>query len=168
MMDQWIDAAHRFEVNEHNFEIKTMKDLQQLFLSNFESKSFNRVPWPRWTSRYAQWVYENSHSGHTMLDETGTLKRSIKTDVPPIGKNNMRGMRRSKMYTDPSAFGTAKRHPGFCYAEVHNNLNSLISKPYPGPKFRRQFMGHSNATLSILRSNERMIFQGFPHKYTKK
>ena len=55
-----------------------------------------------------------------------------------------------------------QRHRGFCYAAVHNNLDSLMNKPLKGPKKERQFIGHSTVLASELKKLSVHIFDGLP------
>ena len=160
MAAQWLGLDHTFEINEYNFEVRTTRDLLDLFDESFETKSFNGKHWPAWTPKYAQWVMKHSHASHTMLQETRSLRSSLKPVVEPLGVAGKK-MRRSFVYTDPHAFGGTNRNKGFCFAAVHNNYNELTNKT-DGPKFERQFMGHTKDTKTILLRNEAEIFRGFP------
>lgn len=160
MLAQWVGLDHTFEINEYNFEVRTTRDLTDLFKKSFERKAFDGKTWPAWTPAYAKWVRQHSHSGHSMLRETGSLRSSLKPVVEPLGAIGKK-QRKSYVHTDPGAFGNTRRNPGFCFAAVHNNYNELTNKP-SGPKFERQFMGHSKETKAILFRNEAEIFRGFP------
>ncbi len=159
MFAQWMGLDHTFEINEYNFEVRTMRDLTDLFKKSFDRKAFNGKNWPAWTPAYAKWVREKSHPGHTMLNETGSLRASLKPVVDSVGARKTK--KQSYVHTDPKAFGNTNRNPGFCFAAVHNNYNELTNKP-EGPKFERQFMGHSKEEKAILLRNEAEIFRGFP------
>jgi len=85
-----------------------------------------------------------------LLEETGTLKKSIKRKSLP-GKNN--GVR---IFTDPKSFEAAKRHKGFCYAGIHNDGLKSINIA------QRRFMGYSTYIDDELKKLAISIFKGFP------
>ena len=149
-MAQWMGADHRFQVNVHNFEVKAGQAAVDVFQASFDKKRFNgagRKRWPKWQGKY-------SGKG-TLMNETGTLKNSIK--VKSIKNHKI------TVFTDPRDFisGPA-RHRGFCYAAVHNNFDTLPIKPPHGPKAQRQFIGHSAVLKDELKNLSVHIFDGFP------
>ena len=150
MIAQWVGADHKFQVNVHNFEVSAGKAAVETFQKSFELKRFNGASgkrWPSWQGRYA--------GAGSLLDETGTLKNSIK--VKSIKNHTI------TVFTDPTDFlHGPKRHRGFCYAAVHNNLDSLSIKPSRGPKRERQFMGHSTVLKQKLEKLSVHLFDGLP------
>lgn len=147
---QWLGADHKFQVNVHNFEVQVGKEAVEIFQKSFELKRFNSKGAKRW----APW--QGSYSGKgTLMEETGTLRNSIK--VKSIKNHTV------TIFTDPQAFNTGPaRHQGFCYAAVHNNLDSLAIKPSRGPKKQRQFIGHSTVLENKLSKMSVHIFDGLP------
>lgn len=146
---QFMGASHKLQVNLHNFEVEAGKAAVETFQESFELKRLNSKGSPRW----ARW--QGKYSGKELLNETGTLKNSIK--VKSITNNTI------TIFTDPKDFSSGPaRHRGFCYAAVHNNLNSISHKPSRGPKRERQFIGHSTVLEDKLRKLSYHIFDGFP------
>lgn len=146
---QWIDAPLRFIVNVHNFEVKAGQAAVEVFQGSFDKLRLNThgaKKWAKWQGKYFR------HG--TLMEETGTLRNSIK--VKEIRKHKI------TIFTDPGDFVGNKRHKGFCFAAVHNNLNSLTNKPSRGPKEERQFIGHSTILATQLKQLSSKIFQGFP------
>lgn len=150
LIAQWAGADHKFQVNVHNFEVEAGKTAVEVFQKSFDLKRFNDRSGKRW----AQWQGNYTGAG-TLMDETGTLKNSIK--VKSIKNHQV------TIFTDPKDFisGPA-RHRGFCYAAVHNNLDSLSNKPLRGPKRERQFIGHSSVLGDKLKKMSVHIFDGLP------
>lgn len=149
MIAQWAGASHKLQVNIHNFEVEAGKVAVEVFQKSFEKKRFNGAsgkPWPRWQGHY--------QGKGSLMDETGTLKNSIK--VKSITNHKV------TIFTDPSDFTNSARHQGFCYAAVHNNLDSLSNKPLKGPKRERQFIGHSSVLSKELKKLSVHIFDGLP------
>lgn len=150
MIAQWIGADHKFMVNTHNFEVEAGKAAVETFQQSFESKRFNTQGGGRW----AQWQGRYSGKG-SLMDETGTLKNSIK--VKEIKNHKI------TIFTDPKDFQSGPaQHKGFCYAAVHNNLDSLNIKPSRGPKKERQFIGHSTVLENKLKKMSIHLFDGLP------
>lgn len=147
---QWIGADHKFQINVHNFEVQVGKAAVETFQESFDKKRFNGARRQRW----APW--QGSYSGNgTLMKETGTLKNSIK--VKSIQNHKV------TIFTDPRDFNAGPaRHRGFCYAAVHNNLDSLAIKPPRGPKRERQFIGHSTVLADKLKKLSIYIFDGLP------
>lgn len=149
-VSQWMGADHKFQVNVHNFEVNAGKAAVETFKKSFDLKRFNGASgksWPAW---------QGSYSGKgTLMDETGTLKNSIK--VKSIRNHQI------TIFTDPADFQNGPaRHKGFCYAAVHNNLNSISHKPPRGPKRERQFIGHSTELQQKLKKSSVHLFDGLP------
>lgn len=149
-MAQWLGADHKFQVNVHNFEVQAGKAAVETFQKSFEKKGFNSAHGGRWPS------WQGSYAGRgSLMDETGTLKNSIK--VKSIKNHKI------TIFTDPKDFNNAPaRHRGFCYAAVHNNLESLSIKPPRGPRRERQFIGHSTVLADELEKLSIHIFDGLP------
>jgi hypothetical protein len=150
MAAQWVGAVHKFQVNVHNFEVKAGKAAVDVFQGSFVKERMNTAnskPWARWQGGY-------SRDGYLMA-ELGTLRDSIK--VKSVKNHQV------TIHTDPDDFNSLiQRHRGFCYAAVHNNLNSLTNKPLRGPKKERQFIGHSTVLESELKKLSIHIFDGLP------
>lgn len=149
MIAQWAGATHKFQVNVHNFEVEAGKLAVETFKESFDKHRMNTQGAKRW----APW--QGSYSGKgSLMNETGTLKNSIKVKEIKAHKVHI--------FTDPSAFGSSARHQGFCYAAVHNNLESLAIKPAKGPKRERQFIGHSTVLENKLKKQSIHLFDGLP------
>lgn len=150
MAAQWVGAAHKFQIGVHNFEVKAGQAAVQVFQDSFLKKRMNTAgsrPWAPWQGNY--------RGGAGLLQEFGTLRDSIK--VAAHVKH------RITIFTDPKEFNNSvQRHKGFCYAGVHNNLNSLVNKPKKGPKKERQFIGHSTVLKAELEKLSVLIFEGLP------
>lgn len=143
-----MDLDHILMVNVHNFEVRAGKAAVDVFKESFDKKRMNTAgakSWPHWIGKY---------KGKSLMEETGSLKKSIKV------KSNSN--HKIVIFTDPRAFTGAARHKGFCYAGVHNNLNSLTNRPLRGPKAERQFMGDSTVLEKKLQELSVHIFEGFP------
>jgi len=154
---QWALLRHVFDVNVWNFEVRAAQIAESGFKASFAKKRFNdsnSSPWP--PRKHTPKPY------HPMLKETGTLMNSITTKVPSM--NNKRRKKTVKVFTDPSKFGTAARHPGFCYAAVHNSPDSKgFRRGRASNIAQRQFMGNSSVIeRSIHDIAATMIFKGFP------
>lgn len=148
-VEQWANAPHRFEVNVHNFEVKAGRAAVDVFQKSFDLKKLNTARSTRW----ARWQGSYSSSG-SLLEDTGTLRNSIK--VKSVDKHKV------TIFTDPAEFRNSRRHKGFCFAKVHNDLDSLAKKPARGPKVRRQFIGDSTVLEKELDKLNVEIFNGFP------
>lgn len=150
LMAQWLGADHKFQVNVHNFEVQAGKEAVETFQKSFDLKRFNGRSGKQWAS------WQGSYSGKgSLMEETGTLRNSIK--VKSIKNHKI------TVFTDPRDFNTGPaRHRGFCYAAVHNNLDSLSIKPPRGPKRERQFIGHSTVLGDKLKKLSVHIFDGLP------
>lgn len=150
LVAQWTHASHRFQVGVHNFEVKAGQAAVAVFQDSFAKKRMNTAgssPWAPWQGNY--------RGGAGLLQEYGTLRDSIKVAAHVKHKITI--------FTDPKDFNNhVQRHKGFCYAAVHNNLNSLINKPRRGPKKQRQFIGHSTVLKQELDKLSVHIFEGLP------
>ena len=151
MIEQWAGLDHRLQINVHNFEVKAGQAAVEVFQDSFEKQQFNSSGSKRWAKWQGKYV-----GGKAILRETDTLKDSIK--VKSIKKHTI------EIHTDPAKFTLGpKRHKGFCYAAVHNNLDSLARKPTRGPKYERQFIGHSSVLQNRLENElSVLLFEGFP------
>lgn len=149
MVAQWVGADHKFIVNVHNFEVKAGQAAVEVFQKSFIIKRLNSAgskPWAPWQGNYR---------GVNLMMELATLRESIKV---ASHKNH-----KITIFTDPKDFNSyIQRHRGFCYAAVHNNLDSLVNKPKRGPKKERQFIGHSTVLKSELEKLSVHIFDGLP------
>ena len=146
---QWVNAPHRFQINVHNFEVKAGKAAVDVFQGSFDRKRLNTAnskSWPKWQGQYS--------GGGTLLDEFGYLRKSIK--VKSVMDHKV------VIHTDPSEFSGHTRNSGFCFAEVHNNLDSIGNKPKRGPKRERQFICVSTVLEAELKKLSVHIFDGFP------
>lgn len=149
LVAQWTHASHKFQIGVHTFEVKAGKAAVEVFQGSFTKRRMNTSgssAWAPWQGKY--------RGGGTLLRETGTLRDSIKVAAHVKHKITI--------FTDPKDFSNAQRHKGFCYAAVHNNLNSLINKPKHGPKRQRQFIGHSTVLKQELDKLSVHIFEGLP------
>lgn len=163
MAMKWQLLRHMFDVGLWNFEVKAAQIAESGFKASFAQKRFyatGSTPWPK-RKKLPQ-------PFHPILSETGTLKNSITSKIPPMNQElTGKGVRRKhtvKVFTDPSKFGTAARHAGFCYAAVHN---SPSSKGYRLGRAagiaQRQFMGNSDIIENRIRDIAKpTIFKGFP------
>lgn len=150
LMAQWKGAAHKLQVNTQNFKVNVADEMVEIFQGSFDRHGFNTKPFKGW----AQW--QGNYQGRgSLMDETGTLKNSIKVKKPVVGKS-------VTVFTDPKAFSNTKRHKGFVYAGVHNDLHK-VPRPERGPKKRRQFIGHSAYIKEKIKELEvKVLFKGLP------
>lgn len=149
MAAQWANAGHKFAINVHNFEVKAGRAAVEVFQGSFDKQKLNSSDGKRWAKWQGKYI-----GGGSLLREFGTLRNSIK----------VQGTRRHNItiWTDPAEFQKSRRHRGFCYAAVHNNLTSLTNKPLRGPKRERQFIGHSTVLNRELKELSVHIFDGLP------
>lgn len=145
---QWKTLPNKLEVNINNFEVRAAKAAKEVFQTSFEIGRLYAAGSTKWPKR-------KDRRSHPILKETGTLQRSI-------SYKQMTGKRGVKIFTDPSKFGTAKRHKGFCYAAIHNAPSGTYSYGNRGPSIQRQFIGHSDVLKRQLYSLSSVIFEGFP------
>ncbi len=143
MVAQWKDAPHKFDLNVWNFQVEAGKAAVSAFQKSFEMRRFN-------TQGSSPWKHRVDKKKHPILEETGTLKKSIKRKSLP-GKN--KGVR---IFTDPNAFDSAARHAGYCYAGIHNDGLKSINIA------RRRFIGYSTNLDDELKKLTVSIFKGFP------
>lgn len=147
LMLQWEEMPHKLSLNAWNFEVKAAEAAKEVFLQSFDNAKFNATSAVAWPAR-------KRAANHPMLNETGTLKKSIKWRS---NKGSSDSENHSvTIYTDPSAFGTAARHKGYCYAAIHNDGKSSINIA------QRQFIGDSDVLDRKLKELSVMIFEGFP------
>lgn len=138
LAQQWRGVRHKFDVAKHNFEVRIAKEAVEEFQNSFKTKSFSSSPKRSW----APW--QGKYKGKQLMIESGALQRSIKLkSIKPGAKTD-----EITVFTDPAAFRSRpKRHKGFCYAAVHNNLSQIANKPVFGPKVERQFIGDDSTIL---------------------
>lgn len=151
IMQQWKHASHRFDLNLNNFEVRIGRAAADIFKKSFEMHRFN-------TASSQPWKQRRDRKPHPILKETSTLKNSIK-------HKTMTGQKRVvRIYTDPTAFGTAARHRGFCYAAVHNDTSGSHTYGKSGVKsIQRQFMGYSSYLEDEFKKLViSTLFNGFP------
>lgn len=146
---QWQGAAHKINVGVHNFKVQAGQAAVEIFQESFDEKSFNGNRWAP-----ACYAYPKGGVNFDLMEETGTLRSSIR-----VRKVDGDGV---TIFTDPSKFRGAARHKGFCYAGVHNSLDSLPIKPTRGPKRQRQFIGHTNDLFDELNKLTKTIFARLP------
>ena len=152
MIAQWSHAVHKFQLNVWNVEAELAKEAVDIFKKSFDLKRLNTKGSTRWPERTRKY-------NHPLMEETGTLKNSIEwKHLPRTGGNG--GVR---IYTNPGKFGTAARHPGFCYAAVHNAPSGSYTYGKTGvPSKQRQFIGHSSELDQKVKSLSVKIFAGLP------
>ena len=149
MQQQWSMLKHKLAVNLWNFEIEAGKAAETVFIGSFAMGRLN-------TRGSTAWPPRKHPVSHPILNETGTLQRSITSKV-------FKRKKQVRIYTDPSKFGTAARHAGFCYAAIHNAPDSKGFRTGRSANIaRRQFIGHSTILDDKLKKLEVMIFAGFP------
>lgn len=151
MAAQWRSLPHQFDLNLFNFAATIGHDATEIFKQSFDMRRLN-------TSGSVTWRKRRDKRPHPILNETLTLKNSIKyRSLKDSGKRLIR------IYTDPTAFGTAARHRGFCYAAVHNDPSGRHYYGKTGVKsIQRQFIGHSTALTDRFKKLAVSIFNGFP------
>lgn len=160
MLMQWQLLRHMFDVGLWNFEVKAGQIAESGFKASFDDKRFHDRQSSMWPHRKKTPV-----PFHPILKETGTLRNSITFKAPnmfQVGDKHKK--QRVKVFTDPKKFNTAARHPGFCYAAVHN---SPTSKGFRWGRAagiaQRQFMGNSSIIEEQIRDMAKpTIFKGFP------
>jgi hypothetical protein len=154
MIAQWRTLPNKFDVNIWNFEVKAGKAAVSIFKESFNLRKFNSanalIPWQR----------RKKTRSYPILEETGSLKNSIKWKHLSKVSEGASGV---QIYTDPNGFKNTKRHRGFCYAAVHNAPDGSYAYGNTGvPSVQRQFIGHSTVLESKLRELSYIIFEGFP------
>lgn len=151
MAAQWRPLPHRFQLNLWNFEVEAGQAAVEVFKESFDLHRLN-------TNNSAPWRPRRDRKTHPILKETGTLKNSIRYKRTKQAGNDV-----VRTFTDPRTFGTAARHPGFCYAAVHNDPSGSHTYGNTGVKsIRRQFIGHSTVLNVKLKRLSIKIFEGFP------
>jgi phage gpG-like protein len=150
LLFQWTILKYKFHVNMWDFEVEAGKAAEKVFKDSFTLGRFNSNGSTAWPPR------KNPKASHPILYETRTLQRSI-TNWPDRRKKQIR------IYTDPTRFGTAARHAGFCYAAVHNAPDGAGFRRGKAANIaQRQFIGHSTVLRDELKRLEPMLFAGFP------
>ena len=154
LIRQWQILPSRFEVNIWNFEVKAGKAAVSIFRESFNLQRFN-------SSSELGWIIRKNNKPHPILDETGSLRESIKwRHSGSKGELSSRGVR---VYTDPNGFRHTKRHKGFCFAAVHNAKSGTYTYGNTGVRnVQRQYIGHSTVLESKLKELSAIIFDGFP------
>ncbi len=150
---QWKHASHKFQLNVWNFEVSLGKAAVEIFKQSFDMQRFNTKGSRPWRKRRKSYT-------HPILNETGTLKNSIEWKYLNDTGASKGGVR---IYTNPSKFGTAARHAGFCYAAVHNNPSGSHTYGNTGVRsVQRQFMGHTSELDKKIKELTPKIFAGLP------
>lgn len=152
MMNHWVNAYHRFQVNIWNFEVEAARTAVDVFRGSFGIRRMNTDGSPYWEPRKRNYK-------HPILEDTGTLKNSIEWKFLNDTPGPKKGVR---IYTNPNKFGTARRHKGFCYAAVHNSADPSFRTGRVANMPQRQFMGHSTVLDKRLRLLTPTIFKGMP------
>lgn len=151
-MAQWRHLPHKFQVNLWNFEVKAGREAVSIFKESFDLKRLN-------TKGSKTWQRRKDRKPHPLLDETSSLKNSIKWKHSS-NKSKPSGV---TIYTDPKGFKNTKRHRGFCYAAVHNAPSGTYRYGNTGARsIRRQYIGHSTVLRDKLSELSVIIFNGFP------
>ena len=137
------NIAHRgLKVQSLRFQVELAHEAENIFKMSFIRKKFYSYGAPMWKPLSAYTRSQRRKFGtnpNQPLRDTRTLMNSIRV------KESREGV---KVFTDPSKFGTARRHKGFCYAGVHNDGIIGGYNPMNGTRTtvipKRQFMGHSS------------------------
>ena len=154
LMAQWRTLPNKFDVNIWNFEVKAGKAATAIFKESFYLRRFN-------SSNQFGWKERRKSVPHPILNETGSLKNSIKWKH--LGSKSARGASGVRVYTDPNGFKNTKRHRGFCYAAVHNAKDGTYTYGNTGVRsVQRQYIGHSTVLKNKLKELSPIIFDGFP------
>lgn len=154
LINQWRTLPNKLDVNVWNFEVKAGKAAAAIFKESFNLRRFN-------SSGEFGWRERKKSKPHPILDETGSLKGSIKwKHLGTKGSRNAAGVR---VYTDPNGFKHTKRHRGFCYAAVHNAKDGTYTYGKTGVRsIQRQYIGHSTVLKNKLKELSPILFDGFP------
>ena len=151
LRDTWRTIPSLFDVNVCNFLTNVAGAGVDVFQKSFYLHRFN-------TSGSFAWKKRRDRKKHPVLVETGTLRNSITKKTMLRGKQ-----RKAIIYTDKDAFMSAKRHRGFCYADIHNAESGTYTYGNTGvPSIQRQFMGHSTTLDRYIEKYGKQIFEGFP------
>lgn len=154
LVNQWRTLPNKFEVNVWNFEVKAGKAAVSVFRESFSLQRFN-------SSSQFGWRPRSDHKTHPILNETGSLRDSIKWKH--LGEKGSSETRGTRIYTDPNGFKHTKRHKGFCYAAIHNAKSGTYTYGSTGVRsIQRQYIGHSTALKSKLQELSVILFDGFP------
>lgn len=154
LINKWRTLPNKFEVNVWNFEVKAGKAAVSVFKESFNLQRFN-------SSSEFGWVSRRDKKTHPILNETGSLKDSIKW--MHLGEKGSDGAKGVRIYTDPNGFRNTKRHRGFCYAAIHNAKNGTYTYGNTGVRsIQRQYIGHSTVLKSKLKDLSVILFDGFP------
>lgn len=148
---QWAGVTNKLSANTWNFQVVLSKKVEEIFKTSFDIGRFNSQGSPFWRERTKTYP-------HPILNETGTLKESITRKFIGSGAD-----KHVSIFTDPSAFKTAARHKGFCYAAVHNAPDGTYAYGKSGVASKqRQFIGHSTLVEEELKKLSDIIFEGLP------
>ena len=149
LLAQWLPLRFQFQLAVWNFQTEAGRAAVDVFQQSFDLGRFNSTGELPWKER-------KRPRPHPILNETGTLKNSIKSEWTKDSKT-------VRVYTDPSAFGTAARHKGFCYAAIHNDPSGSHTYGASGvPSQQRQFMGYSDVLKKKMNKLVLKIFEKFP------
>lgn len=153
---QWALLKHVFNVNAWNFEVEASKAAVETFRFSFNKRGFN-------TRGGGSWPPRKEPKPHPILNETGTLKNSITFKEPKRWSRAGGRHLTAHVYTDPKKFRTAARHPGFCYAAVHNSPDGAGFRTGRAANIaRRQFIGYSTVLDDKILKLTNLLFRGFP------
>jgi hypothetical protein len=153
LIAQWKTLPNKFDVNIWNFEVKAGEAAVSIFKESFNLRKLN-------SSNGFAWKARKKPRSYPILEETGSLKNSIKwKHLSKISK----GASGVRIYTDPNGFRNSKRNKGVCYAAVHNAPSGSYAYGNTGvPSVQRQFIGDSTVLDNKLRELSYIIFEGFP------
>ena len=152
MRSDWANAATKLEVNAWNFTVRATQAAQEVFDKSFELGGFNTTP-------FVPWAPHSPRRRNPVMFETGLLRKSIKRNVEQRGFS-FTGI----VFSDPSDFASAKRHPGFYYAKVHNAPDGTYTYGNSGiPSIQRKFIGNSTVLDKKLHQlAQTTFFEGLP------
>lgn len=153
LVEKWATLPNKFEVNVFNFETRIGNAAKGVFQDSFYLRRFNSA------SAFA-WAPRHDSKPHPLLEETGTLKRSIVWNR--VSDTKSRGIR---IFTDPGMFRSSKRQYGrnFCYAAIHNEGGSGVGATGFAARIQqRRFIGYSSVIMDKIASDSIHIFDGFP------
>ena len=132
-------AFRKIKVQALTFEVKMAKEAVEVFQRSFTDRKFRNwgsKPWKKLAPYTIKRRQKFGTNPNRILWDTGTMKKSIKAVE---GKGLVR--------TDPSAYGTARRHKGVCYAGIHNDPQFFGATNVAARNHevvQRQFIGHSS------------------------
>lgn len=154
MVSQWQAAGSKFEVNIFNFTTLAGEAATDVFDQSFYLHRFNSAGEAAWPAR------KRKGNGHALLEETGSLRQSIKWSMLQEGVGNYT----AKVYTDPREFiGELRNREGKCYAAIHNEGGGVAKPGSPASYIpQRQFIGHSTVLNDKLALYSRHILDGLP------